>query len=69
MTVIIKGSGLTIEDVVGVARHGDKIELHKEAVEKINKCREMLENKIAAGFPGHFYCCCKKADIGCGGQF
>jgi len=49
MTVIIKGSGLTIEDVVGVARHGDKIELHKEAVEKINKCREMLENKIAAG--------------------
>jgi len=49
MTYIIKGSGLTIEDVVRVARHREKVELHPEAVERINKCRAMLEKKIVAG--------------------
>jgi len=28
MTLIIKGSGLTIQDVVNVARHNEKVELH-----------------------------------------
>lgn len=49
MTVTIKGSGLKIEDVVRVARHGEKIELHHEAVERINKCRKMLEDKLKTG--------------------
>lgn len=49
MTYIIKGSGLTIEDVVEVARHGKKVALHPDAVSKINKCRDMLEKKIVAG--------------------
>jgi histidine ammonia-lyase len=48
MTLIITGSGLTIEDVVRVARHGEKIRLDSKAVERINKCRVMLEKKIEA---------------------
>ncbi len=48
MTLIIKGSGLTIKNVVDVARHNEKVELHKDSVERINKCRAMLEQKIEA---------------------
>jgi len=48
MTYIVKGSGLNIEDVVNVARHGEKVELHPEAIDRINKCRAMLERKIEA---------------------
>ena len=48
MTLIIKGSGLTIEDVVRVARHGEKIRLDTAAIDRINKCRDMLEKKIQA---------------------
>ncbi|HOZ30818.1 MAG TPA: aromatic amino acid ammonia-lyase [Bacteroidales bacterium] len=46
--LVIKGSGLTIENVVEVARHGRKVELAPEAIERIKKCREMLEKKISA---------------------
>jgi histidine ammonia-lyase len=49
MTLIIKGSGLTIEDIHQVAREGRKVELHPEAVININKCRAMVERKIEAG--------------------
>lgn len=48
MTYVIKGAGLTIEDVVAVARHGKKVELCNEAKERILKCRAMLEKKIEA---------------------
>ncbi|HQO49601.1 MAG TPA: aromatic amino acid ammonia-lyase [Bacteroidales bacterium] len=48
MTLIIKGSGLTIEDVVAVARHGKKVTLETAAQERIVKCRAMLERKIQA---------------------
>ncbi|MCX6247406.1 MAG: aromatic amino acid ammonia-lyase [Bacteroidetes bacterium] len=48
MTLVIKGAGLTIEDVVRVARQNEKVELDKAAVERINKCRAMLERKIEA---------------------
>ena len=48
MTLIIKGSGLTIEDVVKVARHNEKVELHPEAAKRIEACRAMLERKIEA---------------------
>lgn len=49
MTIILDGSGLTIEDVVKVARHYEKVELHPEALERIRKCRAMLEDKIKSG--------------------
>jgi histidine ammonia-lyase len=48
MTLIIKGSGLTIEDVVRVARQGEKVELHPDSIKRINTCRAMLEKKILA---------------------
>jgi histidine ammonia-lyase len=48
MTLVIKGSGLTIQDVVNVARHNEKVELHPDAVTGIEACRAMLEKKIVA---------------------
>ncbi|MCD4791100.1 MAG: aromatic amino acid ammonia-lyase, partial [Bacteroidales bacterium] len=38
----------TIEDVVKVARYNEKVELHPDALERIKKCRAMLEKKIQA---------------------
>jgi histidine ammonia-lyase len=49
MTLIINGSGLTVHDIVNVARKGEKVELHPDAVSKILACRRMLEKKIEAG--------------------
>jgi len=46
--LIVKGSGLTIENVVDVARNGQKVELHPDAIKRINVCRDMLEKKIVA---------------------
>ena len=48
MTLVITGGGITISDVVKVARHGQKVELHPDAVARINTCRDMLEKKILA---------------------
>ena len=48
MSLIITGANLTIHDVVAVARHGKKVELHADAIKRINKCRDMLERKIVA---------------------
>jgi histidine ammonia-lyase len=48
MTLVIKGSGLTIEDIVRVARQNEKVELDKKAIERIHVCRAMLERKIEA---------------------
>jgi histidine ammonia-lyase len=47
-TLIITGSNLTVNDVVNVARHGQKVELHPDARERILECRAMLEKKIVA---------------------
>ena len=48
MTYIVTGSGLTIEDVVKVARHDEKVELDADALGRIKTCRAMLERKIDA---------------------
>jgi histidine ammonia-lyase len=48
MSIIIKGAGLTIEDVVKVARHHEKVELHPDALKRMEACRAMLEKKIEA---------------------
>lgn len=48
MSLIISGSGLTIEGLVKVARYGEKIELHPDSVKRILACRKMLEKKIEA---------------------
>jgi histidine ammonia-lyase len=46
MPVVISGKGLTIESMVAVARHHEKVELHPEALKRIVKCRAMVDQKI-----------------------
>jgi len=48
MAIVLNGSGLTIEKLVAVARHNEKVELDAAAIERIKKCRAMLEKKIEA---------------------
>ncbi len=48
MALMMDGSSLTIEGVVRVARENEKVELAPAALERIKKCRGMLEKKIAA---------------------
>ncbi|MCP5047009.1 MAG: aromatic amino acid lyase [bacterium] len=49
MAIVLEGSGLTIEKLVRIARYNEKVELHPDALERINRCRAMLERKIEAG--------------------
>lgn len=44
--LVITGANLSIEDVVNVARNNQKIELHPDAIDRIKKCRVMLEKKL-----------------------
>jgi histidine ammonia-lyase len=48
MSLVIKSYGLTIEDLVAVSRNGKRVDLHPDSLEKIKKCRAMLEDKIQA---------------------
>jgi len=48
MTIILDGSGLTVEKLTRIARGGERVELHPEAIERIKVCRAMLEEKLAA---------------------
>jgi len=48
MVIVLTGSDLTIEKLVQVARFNEKIQLHPDALKRIEKCREMLEKKIKA---------------------
>ncbi|MBP1693999.1 MAG: hutH [Chloroflexi bacterium] len=48
MTIILDGSGLTIEKMVRIARFGEKVELAEAALERIKVCRGMLEDKLCA---------------------
>ncbi|MFW9992210.1 MAG: histidine ammonia-lyase [Candidatus Odinarchaeota archaeon] len=48
MTIVLTGKNLTIEDLVKIARHDEKVELHPDAIERMKACRAMLEEKIQA---------------------
>ncbi len=48
MSIILDGSNLNLEKLVRIARNGEKVELHPEAVGRINACRAMLEEKLKA---------------------
>ena len=48
MTILLDGSNLTVERVVRIARDNEQVKLHPEALERIRKCRVMLEEKIQA---------------------
>jgi histidine ammonia-lyase len=48
MPKTLDGKSLAIEDVVAVARHGEKVQLAPASLEAIRRCRAMLERKIEA---------------------
>ncbi|MCI0497661.1 MAG: histidine ammonia-lyase [Thermoplasmata archaeon] len=48
MVVVITGNGLTVEDVVNVARNGARVEVHDGALDRMQACRDMVERKIAS---------------------
>jgi histidine ammonia-lyase len=48
MTIVLDGSGLTTDQLVRIARHGEKVELSPAALERIRVCRGMLEEKLKA---------------------
>lgn len=48
MSIILDGSNLTVEKLVKIARHKEKVELSSEALQRIKTCRAMLEEKIQA---------------------
>ncbi len=48
MSIILDGASLTIEKLVRIARHGEKVELDPKALERIKVCRAMLEEKLLA---------------------
>ncbi|HER43257.1 MAG TPA: aromatic amino acid lyase, partial [Candidatus Eisenbacteria bacterium] len=48
MAIVLDGNGLTIEQVVRIARHGEEVELSPDALDRIKACRAMLERKIEA---------------------
>jgi len=45
----INGKNLTIDLLVSVSRNNSKIELSKDSISKIKKCRELVDQKIADG--------------------
>jgi histidine ammonia-lyase len=48
MAITITGKELTIEKLVRIARHNEKVEIHPDAIERMKVCRAMLEEKIVA---------------------
>jgi len=48
MTIVLDGSGLTLEKLERIARHGERVTLHPDALARIKVCRNMLEEKIQA---------------------
>ncbi len=48
MGIILDGSSLTVEKIVQIARYGERVEVHPQALERIERCRGMLEEKIRA---------------------
>ena len=46
MTVALDGESLTIDKLVDVARNKHQVEVTKEAWQRIESCRKMLEKKI-----------------------
>jgi histidine ammonia-lyase len=48
MTIVLTGTDLSVEQLVRVARHGERVELAPEALDRIRVCRRMLERKIEA---------------------
>ncbi|MBD3180527.1 MAG: phenylalanine ammonia-lyase [Candidatus Latescibacteria bacterium] len=48
MAIEINGSGLTVEKLVRIARDKEEVKLSEGSIERMKKCRAMLEEKIEA---------------------
>jgi histidine ammonia-lyase len=48
MTIVLDGSGLTLEKLVRIARDGEEVALSPAALDRIRACRAMLEEKVQA---------------------
>jgi histidine ammonia-lyase len=46
MKVFIDGENLTIEDVIAVARHEAEVEISRKTKEKVERCRQFLEEVV-----------------------
>jgi histidine ammonia-lyase len=53
MTIVLTGRDLTFEEVVRVARGGERVELAPAAVEAMRAARGVVESAIAAGVPAY----------------
>jgi histidine ammonia-lyase len=49
MTVVLRGSGLTVPDVVRVARDAEAVEIAPEAVERMRETRALVERVVERG--------------------
>lgn len=49
MTIVLDGSSLTIDKLVRIARHGEQVEVGPTAMDRIARCRAMLEEKLTSG--------------------
>ena len=49
MTIALDGRGLTVADVVRVARHGDRVALAPGVVDHMRACRAVVDAVVAAG--------------------
>ena len=49
MTVVLTGHDLTVDEVVSVARHGERVELARSAVDRMRETRAVVEAAIARG--------------------
>ena len=48
MTIVLDGGSLTLERLVAIARDGERVELHPDALARIRANRAMLDEKIRA---------------------
>ncbi len=49
MAVVLNGEGMTYEDVVRVARDGEKVSFSEEGEGKIKRCQKMIETLVEKG--------------------
>jgi histidine ammonia-lyase len=49
VSVVLRGSGLTVADVVRVARDNEQVELAPEAIERMRESRALVERVVARG--------------------
>lgn len=49
MAIELTGSSLSIEDIEAVARRGEKVALHPDAIVRIQDCRTFIEGRLEAG--------------------